>query len=86
MLALVLPVKNILKFFEYRTFKKCKHPTDVKAGFHISEQSQTIGDFTVSRPSQILLIYWQNLGSESSGSTMTETVFICEGQGKMEDW
>ena len=43
-----------------------------------------IGDFTVSRLSQILLIYRQNLGSECSGSTMTETVFIFEGQGRME--
>ena len=26
----------------------------VKPGFHMSGKSQTIGDFTVSRPSQIL--------------------------------
>ena len=56
----------------------------LKAGFHILEKSQAIGDFTVSRPSQILLIYRQNLRTESSGSTMIDTVFICEGQGKLE--
>ena len=50
----------------------------------MSGKFRTIGNFTVTRPAQILPIYRQNLGSESSGSTMKDTVFICEGQGRLE--
>ena len=53
----------------------------LKAGFHMPRKSQTIGDFTVSRPSQILLIYRQNMESESSSSTMTDAISIFEEGG-----
>ena len=36
----------------------CDHmETSLKPGFHMSGKSETVGDFTVSRPSQILQIY-----------------------------
>ena len=36
--------------------KKSKQKGKVKAGFHMSEKSQTVGDFTFCRLSQILPI------------------------------
>ena len=50
----------------------------VKASFHMSEKSQTVGDFTVSRLSQTLPIFEVSIGVVFR-STITDAMFSFEG-------
>ena len=70
---LIFCVNTHLKILISKLHAKINN-VNLKAGF------QTIGDFTVSLPSQILLKFRQNLRSEVSRSTMTDAIFICDGK------
>ena len=52
----MMPRQSYL-FFSTCRQKLCKAVLLLKPGFHMSEKSQTIGDFSCCRPSQILPIY-----------------------------
>ena len=52
----------------------------LKPSIHMSRKSQTIGDFTVSRPSQILPRY-RGKSPDLRYSSVTDAIFICWGGG-----
>ena len=59
----------------------CALDLSVKPGFHMSGKSQTIGDFTFCRPSQILPIYRIERFSIECRKTKTRVITLANHKG-----
>ena len=65
--------------------RRTKSVSQVKPGFHMSGKSQTIGDFTFFRPSQILPIYQICARSLFQIFPIMNYIFICDrGAGSQQ--